>query len=116
MLVLPLIRTLRPYQWYKNLLLFVGLIFSYNLSDTDQYLPVLMGFIFFCLMAGSIYIMNDVVDEDKDKRHPIKCKRPIASGELSRNVAILFMVVFAVGCPVGAYFIINPYFSAILVI
>jgi len=116
MFVLPLIRTLRPYQWYKNLLLFVGLIFSYNLSDTDQYLRVLMGFIFFCLMAGSIYIMNDVVDEDKDKRHPIKCKRPIASGDLQRNVAILFMVVFAVGCPLGAYFIINPYFSAILVI
>lgn len=116
MFVLPLIKTLRPYQWYKNLLLFVGLIFSHNLSDAAHYLPVLLGFIFFCLMAGSIYIMNDVVDKKKDEQHPIKCKRPIASGELPENIAILFMAIFVLGCPVGAFLFIGPYFSMILVI
>lgn len=116
MLLIPLLKTLRPYQWYKNLLLFVGLVFSHNLGVTEHFLPAVLGFSFFCLMAGAIYILNDVVDRKKDKLHPIKGKRPIASGELDVRTALLFMGVFVIGCPLGAYFLIRPAFALILVI
>jgi len=66
-MLIPLVKTLRPYQWYKNLLLFVGLIFSHNLACAEHFLPAVLGFLFFCLMAGAIYILNDVVDRKKDK-------------------------------------------------
>ncbi|MDP6155594.1 MAG: decaprenyl-phosphate phosphoribosyltransferase [Candidatus Thermoplasmatota archaeon] len=116
MLIVSLIKTLRPYQWYKNLLLFVGLIFSYNLTNTDYFIRTLLGFVFFCLMSGSIYILNDVMDRKKDRLHPIKNKRPIASGELSIKLAIPIMVFLAAGCPIASSFLINGYFSLILVI
>ncbi len=116
MFVVSLIKTLRPYQWYKNLLLFVGLIFSYNLTNSDYFIKTLLGFVFFCLMSGSIYILNDVVDRKKDRLHPIKSKRPVASGELSVNFAVIVMILLYVGCPLASYFLINGSFSLILVI
>jgi 4-hydroxybenzoate polyprenyltransferase len=67
-------------------------------------------------MSGSIYILNDVMDRKKDRLHPIKNKRPIASGELSIKLAIPIMVFLAAGCPIASSFLINGYFSLILVI
>jgi len=116
MFVVSLIKTLRPYQWYKNLLLFVGLIFSYNLTNTDFFITTFLGFVFFCLMSGSIYILNDVVDRKKDKTHPIKSRRPIASGELSVKVAVPVMIFLVVGCPLASYFLIGGFFVIILLI
>lgn len=115
-MLIPLIKTLRPYQWYKNLLLFVGLVFSHNLAVTEHFFPTLLGFSFFCLMAGAIYILNDVVDKEKDRLHPIKGKRPIASGELDVRIALIFMGALLAGCPLGAYFFIRPAFALILAI
>ena len=114
MFIVSLIKTLRPYQWYKNLLLFVGLIFSHNLTNPDYFITTLMGFVFFCLMSGSIYILNDVVDRKKDRSHPIKGKRPIASGELSVKLAVLVMVLLIVICPLASYFLISGFFAMIL--
>jgi len=116
MFLVPLAKTLRPYQWYKNLLLFVGLVFSHSLTSPEHYLPAALGFVFFCLMSGSVYILNDIVDRKKDRNHPIKCRRPIASGELNVKVAAIFMVLFVVGCPLGAYFLIKHSFAIILLI
>ncbi len=114
MLLKGLIRTLRPYQWYKNLLLFVGLIFSNNLSRQEHYLPVLLGAVFFCLMSGAVYILNDILDQKEDRGHPIKGKRPIASGELSTKSAFAIMLFIVIGCPAASYFLISPGVTYIL--
>lgn len=116
MVFLPLLKTMRPYQWYKNLLLFAGLVFSNKLPETRYYFPVFLGFFFFCLLSGSVYILNDIVDRRKDRLHPIKKTRPIASGDLGVGLSLVVMALIVIGAPVASYFLITPIFSLILVL
>jgi len=110
-----IITTLRPYQWYKNLLLFLGVAFSGALLPRNDYLVSALGFLIFCLVSGSVYILNDVVDKKKDAGHPIKGTRPIASGRLSVNVAIIIMLVLLISCGLAAYFLINFAFLLMII-
>src|SRR5439155_10029244 len=71
---------LRPTQWVKNLLIFAALIFSMHLLVAESVLRTLVAFVSFCLVASAAYIVNDVHDAERDRRHPIKSQRPIAAG------------------------------------
>jgi len=82
-----LLEALRPKQWTKNLLVFVGAIFSQHLGDPDILLRAGAGFLAFSLLSGSVYLVNDLMDVESDRQHPRKCKRPIASGRLPVPVA-----------------------------
>lgn len=82
-----LILTLRPRQWTKNLILFAGLIFSQNLFNPVLFSKTLFAFLVFCLLSGAVYLVNDIVDIEKDRKHPEKKKRPLASEKLSLKVA-----------------------------
>jgi 4-hydroxybenzoate polyprenyltransferase len=82
-----LIRELRPRQWTKNLLLFAGVLFSRQLGDPSLLLRVAAGFLAFSLLSGSVYLLNDVMDVEADRQHPVKRMRPIASGQLPVAVA-----------------------------
>ncbi len=95
----PLIKTMRPRQWVKNLLLFIPLIFDEQLTNWPALGRVAAGFGLFCLLSSVIYIMNDLMDVEADRKHPQKMHRPIASGKLTVSVAwaasfILVLVVF----------------------
>jgi 4-hydroxybenzoate polyprenyltransferase len=74
--------SLRPQQWVKNLFVFAGLIFGHKLG-TPAVWPALAAFAIFCALSGAIYLFNDVADREKDRLHPQKRRRPIASGRLS---------------------------------
>ncbi len=76
------LEALRPKQWTKNLLLFVGVIFSQHLWDVALLQRAMAGFVAFSLLSGSVYVLNDLMDVEADRQHPKKCKRPIASGRL----------------------------------
>ncbi|HEY5572547.1 MAG TPA: decaprenyl-phosphate phosphoribosyltransferase [Anaerolineales bacterium] len=94
-----LIKTMRPYQWLKNALLFTPLIFDRKLDNLPALLNTSAGFILFCLLASVVYIINDLADLQADRMHPEKRNRPLASGNLSPNVArigagVLLLVVF----------------------
>lgn len=78
---------MRPRQWTKNLFVFVAVIFSHRLSDRAAVLASIAGFCFFCLISSAVYIINDIADVERDRQHPEKCSRPIASGRLSAPVA-----------------------------
>ncbi|HLG93706.1 MAG TPA: decaprenyl-phosphate phosphoribosyltransferase [candidate division Zixibacteria bacterium] len=80
-------KSARPYQWPKNFLLFAALIFSKHLFDLDLLVKNLWGFLVFCLASSSLYLLNDAIDYSSDAKHPIKSKRPVASGQLSRSGA-----------------------------
>jgi 4-hydroxybenzoate polyprenyltransferase len=81
---LPLIwREMRPHQWIKNLLVFVPLITSHQLSHWDLVLKAAAAFVAFCFVASSVYVLNDLLDLQSDRAHPSKCKRPFASGDLA---------------------------------
>jgi len=89
------IRLLRPQQWYKNLLIFLPLLFSNNLFVLENLFLCVIGFFSLCLVSSSYYILNDIKDVNEDKRNPEKKKRPIASGEIGTGMALLiFLIAF----------------------
>lgn len=92
---LQLLRTMRPKQWVKNAFVFTALAFSEQRlwTQPDKLLITIAAFWIFCMAASSIYLVNDLVDIEKDRAHPRKRHRPLASGKLSPLAAIIATVV-----------------------
>ena len=82
-----LVRTARPKQWLKNILVFAAPGAAGVLDEWPEFGLTLLAFASFCMAASGIYVWNDLLDVDADRRHPTKCKRPIAAGELSITAA-----------------------------
>lgn len=80
--------SLRPAQWTKNLIVFAALIFGQRLLDVEAVVRATLAFLTFCALSGVVYLVNDVVDRDADRQHPIKRLRPIAAGDLRVSVAL----------------------------
>jgi 4-hydroxybenzoate polyprenyltransferase len=110
-LTLALLASLRPRQWVKNLFVFAGVIFSQQLL-TPRVWPALAAFAIFCGLSGAIYLFNDVADVDKDRLHPSKCRRPVASGALPIGAAIAFGALLLAGC-LAAAFRLSPAFGLV---
>ena len=84
---------LRIRQYYKNIMIFVGIFFSERHFETSLYFNLLIGFIILCLTSSFNYIINDIRDIEKDRKHSEKLKRkPLASGDLSISIAFLLLV------------------------
>jgi len=83
-----LLRCMRPWQYTKNMLVFAALIFAQKMGDPSAVLTTAVAFVFFCMASSAIYLINDVRDCEEDRRHPEKCTRPIACGDLSPGVAL----------------------------
>lgn len=110
-----LFRLLRPKQWTKNLLLFAALLFSFEEIRTETILATLLGFILFSLVAGCVYILNDFVDRDRDRQHPVKKYRPMASGQVNPSHALLFGIILLI-LSVGTAFMMNPLFGVLCIV
>lgn len=91
-----LLKSMRPAQWTKNGFVFAGLIFSRSFLEFTPVIKTILAFIIFSIVSGSVYIINDVIDREKDKLHPVKSRRPIASGKVKPYEAVLFSIVLAV--------------------
>jgi 4-hydroxybenzoate polyprenyltransferase len=117
-------KLLRVPQWIKNFFVFVPLVFSQHLFEKDYFVLVLAGFAIFCLASSIVYVVNDVIDVELDKMHPVKRFRPIPSGKISRGNAlitafVLFLIagvalsVFNAGFAMAviAYFLLNVLYS-----
>jgi 4-hydroxybenzoate polyprenyltransferase len=87
---------MRPKQWTKNIAVFAALIFDRQLFNLNSDLRTLTGFILFSLISGSVYLFNDVMDIESDKKHPIKQNRPIASGKLPIPTALFFASLISI--------------------
>lgn len=104
-----LLKALRPRQWVKNVLLLAGLYFPDAQGDRplaldpDSLLRAWAGFFVFCGLAGTVYLVNDLVDAPRDRIHPKKKHRPIASGALSPAVAVLAALIIGPGALYGAF-------------
>ena len=83
MMFRELLVSMRPRQWYKNLVLFVGIVFSLKFSNPLMLSQVALAFVVFCMLSGGEYILNDVLDVEKDSKHPKKRNRPLACGRLN---------------------------------
>ena len=82
-----LVVSLRPSQWIKNLVVLAALAFSKHLFDADAAVRATLAFVVFCALASAVYLVNDILDVERDRLHPLKRARPIASGQLPIAVA-----------------------------
>lgn len=114
-LLLALLKTLRPRQWIKNLFVGVPLMFGQRLTDKDSLLVTAGAIALFCVISGCVYVLNDLVDVEKDRAHPKKRLRPIPSGELPEVVARRFAVVTVPVCLALGFFLQPLYAAALFV-
>jgi 4-hydroxybenzoate polyprenyltransferase len=109
-LAFNLLISLRPGQWTKNLLVFAGLLFAKRLFDPAAVADAMAAFTIFCALSGAVYLVNDILDREIDRRHPTKARRPIASGALPVGVAASTSAVLTGSGLMGA-FVINSKFG-----
>jgi 4-hydroxybenzoate polyprenyltransferase len=110
--VRALVTTLRPHQWVKNLFVAAPLVFAKKLTDPAALALAAAAVAAFCALSGAVYAVNDVLDVDKDRAHPTKRRRPIASGALSVRAALGAAALLAAGA-LGAALAIAPAFGAV---
>lgn len=108
-LLFAILREIRPRQWIKNFALFAGLIFSGNLENNSAVFITLQAFAIFCIASSGTYIINDIFDIERDREHPFKRHRPIASGIIPIPLAVFLAILFVTS---SLYFAlkINPAF------
>jgi 4-hydroxybenzoate polyprenyltransferase len=109
--LLAVLVSLRPGQWSKNLFVFAGLIFGHKLF-TPAAGTAVAAFAVFCALSGAVYLLNDVADRERDRRHPRKRGRPVAAGRLAPRTAVVLATILIVGA-LGAGLTIAPAFSAV---
>lgn len=110
-----LIKTMRLRQWVKSVIVYAALVFDGKLFVPDLFLKTTGIFLAFCLLSSSVYILNDLVDMEKDRQHPRKRARPLASGQLDPRVAAVAAAIMAT-VAIGAAFAINSWAGVILLI
>jgi decaprenyl-phosphate phosphoribosyltransferase len=91
-----IIKAVRPHQWVKNLFVAAPLVFAKRINDFDSVSRAAAAFAAFCLLSSAVYLVNDLVDIDKDRAHPVKRNRPIASGKLKPEIARVLAGLFAI--------------------
>lgn len=119
--------SMRPTHWVKNIVVFAGLIFSQNFFSPPLFLKSLFAFALFCGISSSVYILNDILDLKYDKLHPVKSKRPLASGELPVSSGLAFSLILGAiaiilsfflqknfGLIAVIYFLLNLFYSLYL--
>jgi decaprenyl-phosphate phosphoribosyltransferase len=93
----PVIKSLRPHQWVKNVFVAGPVVFARRIGDPTAVLRTAAAFGIFCVLSSAVYLVNDLVDIEKDRAHPVKRRRPIAAGEISPATARLLAAVLALG-------------------
>jgi 4-hydroxybenzoate polyprenyltransferase len=112
---LPYITQLRPRQWIKNVLVFAALLFSIKISNLSMLYQSILGFVLFCSVSSSVYILNDFIDREADRQHPEKKDRPMASGAINPFVALGLGALLLI-LSLGIAFFLNQLFSIILLV
>lgn len=103
-----LLKLIRPHQWLKNVFVMIPMFFGGSLLDPSDIRASVVTFFAFSFIASSVYCFNDIIDVEADRRHPVKCKRPIASGAISvRSAWALMALMFLLS--VGTVFLLDTY-------
>lgn len=119
-----ILKAMRPRQWTKNAFIFAALVFDRKLLDLSALTKTILAFLLFCLLASSVYLINDIIDRESDRFHPVKKNRPIASGKLPISTALTVAIILLLISLVGAfllsrgfliiaiiYFVLNIFYS-----
>jgi len=112
-MLVALVRTLRPHQWVKNLFVLAPLVFAEQALEPLHFLHAAMAFVVFSVLSGCVYILNDLVDVENDRQHPVKRFRPIPSGALPIVTARMALAVLLVGTIAASFILLPPTFAAV---
>ena len=96
------LQALRPKQWTKNLIVFAAPLFAFSLN-LNSLIGSITALILFCCASSSFYLLNDIADVEADRLHPVKCKRPIASGAVKVQIAIVMAIILLFTAIVGGW-------------
>ncbi len=110
-----LVRSLRPWQWYKQVVMFVGVVFSLNALELGAWLVTFAGAVLFSLTSGAMYVFNDIADRKSDRNHPTKRHRPIASGQVPVQLAVVAGTVLLFGSLTLSW-LLDPLFLQLLLV
>ena len=111
---LAVLRTARPRQWPKNLLVFAAPLAGTSLGRRDGLAYALVAAAAFCVASVAVYLVNDVADAERDRRHPVKRRRPIAAGELSKSHAVAVAAACIAVAVAAGFAIRTPLLSVII--
>ena len=109
-------KLIRCRQWIKNTFVLLPIFFGGSLLDTSDIISGIIAFFAFCFAASSIYCLNDIIDLEADRKHPVKCQRPIACGDVTKTQAYVLMVALFVLSMITAWFLPHNKWQAIAVI
>ena len=109
-----ILKILRLHQWVKNTFIFIPLFFGGCLFDMADWTSSLVAFVAFSFAASAIYSINDIVDVEADKKHPKKCKRPIAAGLVSKRQASLLAIILAIAA-LALPFLLNNWMLSVVI-
>ena len=112
-MLIYLLRSMRIHHWIKNTFLFASLVFAKQIFNPIQLIKIFIAFILFSLISSCGYLINDLVDLDEDKKHPVKRNRPLASGKLPKNIAIFSAASLAL-TTIPISFFLNTTFGFII--
>lgn len=98
-----ILKLIRPHQWIKNVFVLIPMFFGGSLLDPEDIRASVLTFFAYCFIASSVYCFNDINDVEADRRHPVKCKRPLASGAIKMGTAWVLMALMLV---IAAAFVI----------
>ncbi len=113
-MIISIVKLVRPHQWVKNTVIFAAVIFSKNFFNLPYLERSIIAFGVFCVASGAVYIFNDIIDARADRNHPQKSRRPIAAGDISLAMAIIYFIVMFAGAVVLSYFIFNIHFFKVV--
>ncbi|REK07210.1 MAG: decaprenyl-phosphate phosphoribosyltransferase [Acidobacteria bacterium] len=104
----PLLRTMRPGQWVKNFFVLAPLVFAESLLDPRLIARTAIAFVLFCALSSAVYLLNDLLDRERDRQHPLKRHRPLAAGTLQPATAIAALLLLAGGALAAAAYLGRP--------
>ena len=102
-MIKDILKTLKIKHYIKNVIVIIPLLFSMNFTNPYLWFKCFVIFVSFCFVSSAVYIMNDLLDIEKDKLHPAKCNRPIASGRISKSFAIWLFGLLLITSMLSAY-------------
>ncbi len=108
-----LLLTMRPKQWTKNAVIYAGVVFDRHLFELEPMVKATLAFVLFCAISSSVYLLNDLVDLEKDRQHPRKRLRPLPSGKLKPGhaiIALVILLIFTIPCS----FLLEWHFGAVV--
>lgn len=108
------LREMRVHHYIKNLLVLAPLVCSGQFFSEVKLFYATMGFVSFCMISSIVYVLNDIKDVEKDRKHPIKCNRPIAAGKISEKKAVILIATLSFIAVIGSIFIHNIVSSILL--